>query len=144
MSETTAPFVGLGTTVQFGPVGSLSTPTTTLAGVISAAQSGDKVSTDKTTNMQSVNGVDTYIAGTQEPGSYDIKAQYLPADSSQVALNAVRDGKTATSMLLTFPGGSQRQFMAIVESITPSVTLDKVSMIDVKVKITGPVTEELS
>ena len=144
MSETTTPFVGLGTTVQFGPVGSLNTPTTELAGVTSAAQSGDKVATDKTTNMQSVGGVDTYIASTQEPGSYDIKAQYLPADASHVALCAVRDGKLPTTVLISFPGGSARQFQGIVESYTPSVTVDKVSMVDIKVKITGPVTEELS
>lgn len=144
MSESTAPFVGLGTTVMFGIVGALTSPTQLLAGVTSASQSGDKVSTDKTTNMQSPSGIDTYIAGTQEPGSYDIKAQYLPADASHVALCAVRDGKIASTFLVTFPGGSQRQFSAIVESYTPNVTLDKVSTVDIKVKITGPVTEELS
>lgn len=144
MSESTTPFVGLGTTVQFGAVGSLVTPNTLLAGVTSAAKTGDKVSTDKTTNMQSPAGVDTYIAGTQEPGSYDIKTQYLPAETSHVALRAVLDGKAASSFLITYPGGSQVAFSGIVESYSYSVPLDKVATVDIKVKVSGPVIEELS
>jgi hypothetical protein len=143
MTQTTAPFVGLGSTFAFATVAA-PTVFTTLAGVISIAQSGDKVTTDKTTNMQSVNGVDTYIAGTQEPGTFDVKGQLLPADASQVALNGIRDAKLPVNFLVNYAGGSQRAFSGIVESITPSVTLDKVSTVDIKIKVTGPVTEELS
>ena len=44
-----APFVGLGTTFEFASVLSPAT-FTTLTGVTSVAFSGDKVSTEKTTN----------------------------------------------------------------------------------------------
>lgn len=144
MSETTTPFVGLGTTFQFGITVSPAAPSVTLNGVSSVAFSGDKVSTDKTTNMQSVNGVDTYIPGTTEPGSIDVKCQYLPADSTHVSLVAVKNTNLTVQFLVSYPGGSQRAFAGIVESYTPSIPLDKVATVDIKIKITGPITEELS
>ena len=131
------PIVGLGTTVLFATVAS---PTifTTLNGVNSVAFSGDKVSTAKTTTMQSTSGVDTYTAGTQEPGTCDIKCFYLPGDTTQVALEVIRLAGQAVPFEIGYPlslGG--KNFSGIVESATIALPLDKPATIDYKVKLTG-------
>jgi hypothetical protein len=134
-----APFVGLGSTVEFA---SVLAPTvfTTLTGVQSAAHSGDKVSTEKTTNMLTPGGVDTYISGTQEPGSFDFKATYEPGDASQIALEAIRVAGLAVNFKVVFPLSlGNVAFSGIVESATRSFPLDKVVTIDYKVKVSGAV-----
>jgi hypothetical protein len=135
-----APIVGLGTTAEFASVLSPAT-FTTLTGVQSVAFSGDKVSTEKTTNMLTANGVDTYISGTQEPGTCDIKCQYEPGDASQVALEAIRLAGQAVPFKIVYPLSlGSAAFSGIVESMTKNFPLDKVCTLDVKVKISGPVT----
>lgn len=143
MPTVSTPFVGLGTQVQFATVAA-PTVFTTLAGVTNAGQSGDKVTTDKTTNMQSANGVDTYIAGTIEPGTFDIKGQFLRGDTSHLAILAIRDGRLPVNFQILYPGGGFDSFSGIVESYTPTIPLDKVATVDIKIKVTGPVVQELS
>ena len=140
MPTTFAPIVGLGTTVQFATV---ATPTvfTVLNGVTSVSFSGDKVSTEKTTNMLTTSGVDTYIGGTQEPGTCDIKCLYSPGETSQVALEAIRFAGAAVPFEIAYSlslGG--KNFSGIVESATIALPLDKPATIDYKVKLTGPWT----
>ncbi|MGA7830674.1 MAG: phage tail tube protein [Terracidiphilus sp.] len=134
------PIVGLGTTVMFATILSPTT-FTTLAGVTSVSFSGDKVSTEKTTNMLTTSGVDTYISGTQEPGTCDIKALYMPGDTTQIALETIRLAGAAVPFEIAYPlslGG--KNFAGIVESATISLPLDKPATIDYKVKLTGPWT----
>jgi Lambda phage tail tube protein, TTP len=133
------PLVGLGTTCEFA---SVLAPTvfTVITGVTSAAFSGDKVSTEKTTSMLTANGVDTYISGTQEPGTCDIKALYQPGDAAQVALEAARLAGVAIPFKIVYPLSiGSASFSGIVESATRSFPLDKVCQIDYKIKISGPV-----
>jgi hypothetical protein len=135
-----APFVGLGTVVEFASVLSpaIFTGITDVTGV---SFSGDKVTTDKTTNMLSTNGVDTYISGTQEPGTCDIKALYVPGDASQIALEAIRLAGVAVNFEVVYPLSlGHASFSGIVESMTKAFPLDKVATLDIKVKISGPVT----
>jgi hypothetical protein len=134
------PFVGLGTVVAFSPTVS-PLEYETLVGVTSVSLTGDKVTTDKTTNMLTVDGVDTYIAGTIEPGTCDIKAIYEPGDSSLIALEAARDARTAIPFEITYPLSlGVDTFLGIVETISTTIPLDKPATLDVKVKVTGPIT----
>ncbi len=143
MPSPSVPFVGLGTTFTFATVAA-PTVFTTLAGVNSVAFSGDKVSTDKTTNMQSANGVDTYISGTTEPGTVDVKGQFLRGDASHLSLLAIKAAGLAVNFVANYPSGGFDSFSGIVESYTPSIPLDKVATVDIKIKITGPIVQELS
>jgi hypothetical protein len=134
-----APFVGLGTTVEFASVLSPSVYTT-LTGVTSAAHSGDKVSTEKTTNMLTTSGVDTYISGTQEPGSFDFKCFYEPGDASQIALEGIRLAGQAVNFKVVYPLSlGNIAFSGIVESATRAFPLDKPATIDYKVKVSGAI-----
>src|SRR6267154_873725 len=99
MSNT--PVVGIGNAFEFATVASPTT-FTTLAGVNNIAFSGDKVATEKTTTMASVNGVDTFIGSTQDPGSLDVKGFFLPGDITQVALEAIRLSGQTVAMKATY------------------------------------------
>jgi hypothetical protein len=132
------PFVGLGTVVGFGNVAN---SFTTLSGVTGVAFSGDKVSTDKTTNMLSTDGVDTYIPSTYEPGTLDVKCSYQPGDTSQVALEAFRKGNTYLFMQVTYPLGlGHKTANGYCESATIALPLEKLATIDYKFKLSGPCT----
>ena len=134
------PFVGLGTAVEYATVLS---PTifVTIAGVQSVSMSGDKVSTAKTTNMQTTSGVDTYISATQEPGTCDIKAFLEPGDSTQIGLEAIRVAGAAVPFKLVLPLSlGSVAFSGIVESMTRSYPLDKPAELSIKVKLSGPWT----
>ena len=133
------PFVGLGTAFEYQSVAS---PVTfaTVSGVTSVAFSGDKVSTQKTTTMQTTNGVDTYIAGTQEPGTCDVKCFYEPGDTSQVALEAIRLAGTVTPFKVVYPLSlGSASFSGVIESMTKSFPLDKNAELAIKIKISGTV-----
>jgi hypothetical protein len=134
MSNT--PVVGIGNTFEFATVASPTT-FTTLAGVMTITQSGDKVSTEKTTTMASPNGVDTFISSTQDPGSVDVKGFFYPGDTTQVALEAIRLSGQAVAMKATYGSSNSTTFTGIVESLTPAFPLDKPATLDVKIKVTG-------
>src|SRR5580693_4909051 len=89
MSNPVQGIVGIGDSLEFATVGSPSTYTV-LDGVQSISFSGDKVATEKTTQMGTANGVDTFISSTQDPGTCDVKCLFQPGDSTQVALEAIR------------------------------------------------------
>jgi hypothetical protein len=133
------PYVGIGDAFEFATVASPSTYTT-LDGVESISISGDKVETSKTTTMASTNGVDTFIAGTQDPGTVDVKGFFLPGDASQVALEAIRLAAQPVNFKVTYGSSNSCTFLGIVESMTPAFPLDKPATLDVKIKITGPKT----
>ena len=140
------PFIGIGSAVEFASVAAPTTYTT-LNGVVSANKTGGKVATDKTTNMQSTSGADTYAAGSEEPGTYDVKAQWLPGDTTQVAFEAAKLARAVIPIRIVLPNvpGTSNpmghvDFQGIVESMDHSLTIDKTSMLDIKIKISGPVT----
>jgi hypothetical protein len=133
------PFVGLGSNLEFASVLSPAT-FTSLAGFQSGAFSGDKVSTEKTTSMATANGVDTYISGTKEPGTFDAKCFYLPGETSQVALEAIRAAGSVVPFEIILPLSlGTVTFSGIVESMTRAFPLDKPATCDVKIKISGAV-----
>jgi len=135
-----APFVGLGTQVEFASVLSPAT-FTNLLGVTSVAFSGDKTTTVKTTNMLTTSGVDTYISGTTEPGTVDVKLLLQPGDASLIALEALRASGAAVPFEVIYPLSlGSVTFTGIVESITRNLPLDKEATVDVKIKISGVVT----
>ena len=134
-----SPIIGIGDSFEFASIAS-PTSFTTLAGVDSVAFSGDKVATEKTTTMATVNGVETYIASTQEPGSLDVKAFFYPGDTTQVALEAIRAAAQPVAMKALYGSSNSCSFTGIVESMTPSFPLDKPARLDIKVKISGPKT----
>lgn len=130
------PIVGIGDSFEFATVASPTT-FTTLAGVNSCAISGDKVATEKTTTMATTNGVDTFIGSTQDPGTADVKGFFLPGDTSQVALEAIRLAGVAVAMKILYGSSNSCAFSGIVESFTPSFPLEKVATFDLKIKISG-------
>ena len=135
----TTPIVGIGDQFEFATTAS-PTVFTTLSGVDSVALSGDKVSTNKTTTMATTDGVDTFIASTQNPGSCAVKGFFLPGEATQVALEAIRAAGTAVPMKITYGTANSCSFLGIVESFTPTFPLDKPATFDLKVQITGPKT----
>jgi hypothetical protein len=138
MSQNT-PIVGVGVAFEFATVAS-PLVFTTLNGVDSITFSGDKVATEKTTNMASPGGVDTYISSTQEPGSCDVKAFWYPADSTQVSLDSIRIAGQAVQMKAVYGSSNSRTFSGIVESMSVSHPLEKPARLDVKIKLSGPWT----
>jgi Lambda phage tail tube protein, TTP len=133
------PIIGLTGSFEFASVASPTTYTT-LVGVQNIAFSGDKVSTEKTTTMATTSGVDTFIGGTQDPGSCDIKGLYLPGDATQLALEVIRLSGAAVSMKALYGSSNSRAFSGIVESMTVAIPLDKPATLDVKIKLSGPWT----
>jgi hypothetical protein len=133
----TTPITGIGDSFEFATVASPTT-FTTLAGVDSIAFSGDKVTVDKTTVMATAGGVDTYISSTQDPGGLDVKGFFLPGDTTQVALEAIRAAGTPVAMKALYGSSNSCSFLGIVESLTPSFPLDKSARLEVKIKISGP------
>jgi len=133
------PVVGIGDQYEFATVAS-PTAFTALAGVQSISFSGDKVQTEKTTTMATANGVDTFISSTQDPGSVDVKALYLPGDVTQLALEAIRAAGQAVQMKVLYGTSNSTTFSGIVESLTRAFPLEKPATLDVKIKITGPWT----
>ena len=131
------PIIGIGDSFEFASVLS---PTifTTLAGVDSITQSGDKVATEKTTTMASLNGVDTFIGSTQDPGTIDIKAFYYPGEVSQVALEAIRLAGIAVQCKVLYGSSNSMTATGIVESMTVSRPMEKPARLDIKIKVSGP------
>jgi hypothetical protein len=134
------PIVGIGASFQFANTFSSPFVFTILNGVDSIAFSGDKVATEKTTTMATVNGVETYIGSVQEPGSVDVKAFWLPGDATQNALEVIRAAAQAVEFRANYGSSNSRSFDGIVESMTVSHPLDKPARLDIKIKLTGPWT----
>ena len=135
----TTPIVGINDQFEFATVAS-PTVFTALAGVTSIAISGDKVSTEKTTTMATVGGVDTFIASTQDPGTADVKGWFLPGDVTQVAIEAIRASGAPVAMKALYGTSNSCSFTGIIESFTPSWPLEKNATFDLKIKISGPKT----
>ena len=133
----TTPIVGIGNTFEFATVASPTT-FTTLLGVTTISFSGDKVATDKTTTMATVNGVDTFVGSTQDPGSCDVKGFFLPGDVTQTALETIRAAGKPVPMKASYGTSNSCTFDGIIESITPAFSLDKAATLDIKVKLSGP------
>jgi hypothetical protein len=133
------PYVGIGDSLEFASDGSPST-FTVLNGVTSIAVSGDKVATEKTTTMASPNGVDTFIASTQDPGTLDVKGMWYPGDATQMEFEAARlTGASGIPIPFKVTYGSSNSLSCdgIIESFTPSFPLEKVATFDAKIKISG-------
>jgi hypothetical protein len=132
------PFVGLDSTVTFGS----GSPPSTLDGITGITFSGDKVAMEKTTDMKTVNGTDTFIASTDDPGACDVKCWNLPGNASQEALKAAKVAKVAIPFIVSLPGSlGTRSFSGLVESATVALPLEKNSTIDFKIKISGAYTD---
>lgn len=136
-------FIGLGTIVEFASV-AVPTTFTQLNGCTEASFSGGKVATEKTTNLNSTSGYETYTAGPLEGGSMSAKCQHLPADATQIALFAIMNARLPVNFKVVYPSGQTRQFSGIVEAFDPATSFEKVSMRDLKIKVTGPIIETLS
>ena len=139
MPNPVAGIVGIGDSFEFATAGSPSTYTV-LDGVLSVSFSGDKVATEKTTQMGTTNGVDTFISSTQDPGTCDVKCLFQPGDSTQVALEAIRLSGAAVNMKALYGSSNSTSFSGIVESMTRAFPLEKPASLDVKIKLTGPWT----
>jgi Lambda phage tail tube protein, TTP len=137
MSST--PIIGIGNQVEFA---NSSSPTvfTVLAGVDSFSFGSDKVTTAKTTTMATTNGVDTFIPATQNPGSFSAKGFWLPGDTTQVALEALRlAAGPPIPFKATYGSGNSCTFSGIIESFSPGqFSLDKPTPFELKVQISGP------
>lgn len=136
MSQT--PTTGLGDVLEYATVSSPAV-FVTLNGVNSIARSGDKVHMEKTTTMATANGVDTFIASTQDAGTVDVKGLWYPAETSQVGLEAIRLAVQPVNFKILYGSSNTISFLGIVESFTPSFPLEKPATFDLKIKITGVV-----
>jgi hypothetical protein len=88
--------------------------------------------------MATINGVDTFNSSTQDPGSADVKGWFLPGDTTQVSLEAIRLAGQAVPMKALYGTSNTCSFTGIVESFTPSFPLEKNATFDLKIKISGP------
>jgi hypothetical protein len=133
--------VGYTNVFKFGAIASPEVYTV-LNGVNSISISGDKVSVEKTTTMSaSSTGVDTFIPGTQDPGSCDVKGYYIPGDTSQIgtapSIEAYRLAAQPIAFTVLYGSSNSCTFQGIIESFTFAFPLDKPATYDIKIKITG-------
>jgi hypothetical protein len=128
----------LGDQFEFATVSSPATYTT-LNGVTSVSFSGDKTVMEKTTQLGSAGGADTFLATTTDFGTVDIKGFFQPGDTTQVALEAIRIAGAAVNMKVLYGSSNSTSFTGLVESFTrnPAPSPEKLATFDVKVKISG-------
>jgi hypothetical protein len=102
---------------------------------MSISESGEKVENSKTTVMGQ--SVDTFIASTTDPGSFDLKCFFFPGDTTQVALEAIKVAGAPVAMKALYGTSNTTSFSGIVESLVRSFPLEKPATLDVKIKVTG-------
>jgi len=146
MSSPTNPVVGLGSTLSFASVAQPTT-FTKLDGYHDGGFAGNKINSSKTTTSDSTSGVETYIGNTEEPGSFEAKCFFYPGNTSQVALEALKVSRAivhwkyimhdASGAVIT---GGTAAFDGFVEQTERKFPIDKPSELEVKVKVSGPIT----
>lgn len=128
--------IGHGSSLQFGT----GTPTI-VAGVLSIDFGSNKIETVDVTDMGTSGTVRTYIEGLEDPGDVTVKLNVKPGDTSQAAFHALK-GAGATSFTATAPGGAfTRVFSGIITAFDLSIPDEKIPTINVKIKVSGPITE---
>jgi predicted secreted protein len=132
----TTPFIGYGMQLSFLGVDSAEHQ---LAGLQSAQVGSNKVDTIETTDTNATAGFKSFIPGMEDAGDFSVTANYLPGDTTQKALVALKEAHVSTTFAFVLPSAvtGSRTFTGIVQSVDVSLPLDKEAKLTVKIKITG-------
>jgi predicted secreted protein len=138
MSGTT-PFVGYGMQLYF--VDSTGAQHE-LAGLQQVSFGSDKVDTVDVTDTDATSGNKEFIPGMQDQGDCSVSANYLPGDTTQLALRTTKDALVATTFAFVQPAavGGSRTFTGIITSVDVTLPLEKEAKLTAKIKITGAVS----
>src|ERR1700747_1789362 len=94
-------------------------------GIQSVEFSGGKVDTLDNTDVSTVGNVRTYIGGLEDSGEVTIKMNLIPANASQIALRAQKDG-AAHNFKYVYPGAvATESFSGIITGFDRSMPNDK-------------------
>jgi hypothetical protein len=101
--------------------------------------SGSKVDLVDVTHAQSPQARREYLATLIDSGDCDFTANFIPGDSTQVALQATMDARLAVPWEITLPGSlGTFTFNGIVSTIDHTLDFSKEAKLTCKIKITGP------
>src|SRR4029077_12204597 len=119
------PLIGYGLAFDFASVLSPAV-FTTLEGVQSVTLGSAKVDQIDVTTVDTPNRTKVFISGLEDPGDVTIAGNYLPGDTSQVALWAIKSAGVAVPMKIVYPASlGTASFTGIVLSLDVSFPLDK-------------------
>ncbi len=104
------------------------------------------LATEEVTHHGSVNGWDEFVGTILSGGEVTFPINFLPSDATHDAatgLQADMVGRTKRNFRIVYPdpGGSGYQFKALVTGFKPKAPVKGKLSADVKLKISGPVTE---
>lgn len=122
-----------------GRGGKLSVDDTDVNGILSVDFSGEKTGTLDNSTMSNPDDINTFQAGTTDPGSVQVKLDYAPGDTTQQALFDAQDS-TLHSFVFVYRGRVwQKEFSAIVESVTENNSDTKLAEVTVTLKVSGAI-----
>jgi hypothetical protein len=144
MSNVTATtFELVGAQFQLGNGGAPET-FTTISQVKQVDFSGFKANTVNVMSADNTDGIERFIATTQDHGECSITAIYNPADPTHAALRAaslaVGPAATHNFKLVNPTGFLTYSFAGIIVSFDTKISLDKDTELSAKIKISGPLT----
>ncbi len=124
-------------------------PTETFATI---AEVGDidgpdmSLATEEVTHHGSVNGWDEFVGTILSGGEVSFPINFLPSDATHNAstgLQADMVNRTKRNFQIVYPdpGGNGYQFKALVTGVKPKAPVKGKLSADIKLKISGPVTE---
>ena len=125
-------------------MGDGATPTETFASI---AELGDldgpdeSLATEEVTNHGSPNGRDEYIGTILSGGEVSFSLNWLPSQPTHAALREAMVSRRKTNFQLLFPDLDGYQFAALVTGIKPKAPVKGKLAADVKMRISGDVTE---
>lgn len=134
------PLIGYGLAFEFASVLSPTT-FTTLEGVQSVTLGSAKVDQIDVTTVDTPNRTKVFLSGLEDPGDVTLTCNYLPGDTSQVALFAIKSAGIAVPMKVVYPNSlGSASFSGLVLSMDISFPLDKECKLTIKAKASGPIT----
>lgn len=124
----------------------MATPTPTFSTI---AEVGDidgpdeTLDTEEVTNHGSTDGWDEYIGTILRGGEVSLPIYWLPTEPTHQALREAKNNRAKTDFQIVYPdgNGSGFQFKALVTGFKSKAPVKGKLSADVKLKITGPVTE---
>jgi predicted secreted protein len=139
-------FTGYGLFLKLGNNDSIGSPPsaetfTAIKEVQMVDLSGSKVDLVDVTHAQSPSARREYIATLIDSGDCSCTANFVPGDTTQVALQGVMDARAARNWEIVLPGAlGQFTFSGIVSSLDHNLDFSKEAKLTFKIKITGPLT----
>ncbi len=132
--------IGHGSKFELGSGSGSPETFTEIDGVLSIELGSSKVDTVDSSTMKDTSRARSYIAGREDAGEYTVKGNFLPGNTSQVALRTAKDS-AAHNFKAIYPGAvATESFSGIVTSFDITNPDDKNVEFTCKVKVSGEIT----